>query len=283
MQQLAIAKLIAQRNYLTTVHDTANAWTGLGAALSALPQSTTTSSSFWTITGVVVYLACISMMHIASTAVMQFTAYNSTSTITIPTLIPWPNSSVVSDGSWIDAIQAMPSISLVDDLQTNGLLNNTIYDILTTSHPSFINATVNATSLQASCGLLSNISCYNSEILGFPGNLTFSTDGLGQGAVPLQGGLLDLKYLVASKLTSFLVSSFIETIPSGTNQVIFLVSPLLLQTFRLQFHIQGNSIFDLDCQPCNQYLFFLITADVEVDGFVAINKTNLGCNIIQGR
>ena len=289
VQQLAIAKLIAQRHYLTTVHDTANAWTGLGAALSTLPQSTTTPSSFWAITSVVVYLACISVMHVASTAVMQFTAYNSTSTISVPTLIPWPNTSVVSNGSWTNAIQTMPPISLVDDLQTNGLLNNTIYDILTTSHPSFTNATVNATSLQASCGLLSNVSYHNtSEIPYIPGNtphLNFSIDGLGQGAIILVGELFDLKYLVAPKLTLFLVSGPAQTIPSGINQVTFLVSPSLLisNLFRLQFHIQSFGIFDSNCQPCNQYLFFLITTDVAVDGFVANNKTNLSCNIIQGR
>ena len=225
VQQLAIAKLIAQRHYLTTVHDTANAWTGLGAALSTLLQSKTTPSSFWAITGVVVYLACTSVMHIASTAVMQFTAFNSTSTISVPTLIPWPNTSIVSNGSWTNAIQTIPPISLVDDLQTNGLFNNTIYDILTTSHPSFTNVTVNATSLQASCGLLSNISYYNAGEIpdSHVPHLNFSVDGLGQ-AISFEGELLDLEYLVVSELTLFLV----DPSPSGTNQVVFLVGLLLL-------------------------------------------------------
>ena len=183
----------------------------------------------------------------------------------------------------------MPPISLVDDLQTNGLLNNTIYDILTTSHPSFTNATVNATSLQASCGLLPNVSYHNISdnpdfVMGAP-YLNFSVDGLGKGVMILEGELLDLKYLVASKLTSFLVSGPAQTIPSGTNQVIFLVSPsfLISNLFRLQFHIQQQDLFHSNCQPCYQYLFFLITADVEVDGLVAINKTNLSFNVIQGR
>ena len=225
VQQLAIAKLIAQRNYLTTVNDTANAWTGLGAALSTLSQSKATPSSFWEITGVIVYLACISVMHIASTAVMQFTAFNSTSIISVPTLIPWPNTSIVSNGSWTNAIQTMPPISLVDDLQTNGLFNNTIYDILTTSHPSFTNVTVNATSLQASCGLLSNISYYNAGEIpdSHVPHLNFSVDGLGQ-AISFEGELLDLEYLVVSELTLFLV----DPSPSGTNQVVFLVGLLLL-------------------------------------------------------
>ena len=132
-------------------------------------------------------------MHIASSTIMQFIAFNSTSNISVQTLIAWPNSSALSNSSWIMAIQTMPPITLIDDLQTNGLLNNTIYDILTTIQPSFTNATVNATSLQASCGLLSNLSYYNSSS---PPGLNFSIEGLGQGAFSLlaNGKLLDLMY-----------------------------------------------------------------------------------------
>ena len=201
VQQLATAKLIAQRHYLTTVHDTINAWTGIGASLSALLQQKNQPPSLWAIIGVVVYLACVFVMHIASSAVLQFIAYNSTSIISVPTLVPWPNSSILADFTqWTGAIQSMPPIGLVDNLQTNGLLNNTIYDILTTSHPRFINATVNATSLQASCGLLSNISIsyYNPQMPGFSSNipqLHFSIDGLGQGSISLEGKLLDFIYI----------------------------------------------------------------------------------------
>ena len=198
VQQLATTKLIAQRHYLTTVHDIANAWTGTGAALSTLLQSGNTPSSFWAITGVAVYLACVSIMHIASTAVMQFIAYNSTSIISVPTQMFWPNSSVFSAQTWQTAIQSTPPLNLVDDLQTNGLLNNTIYGTLNTTHPSFTHAIVNATSLQASCGLLSNISCNSSRILegiGIPmPQLKFSVDGLGQGALLLLGELPDFNH-----------------------------------------------------------------------------------------
>ena len=200
MQQLAIAKLIAQRHYLTTVHDTTNAWAGIGASLSALLQQKNQPSSLWAIIGVMVYLICISVMHIASSTVLQFTTYNSTSIISVPTLVSWPNSSTLANYAWTFAIQDMPPISLADNLQTNGLLNNTIYDILTTNHSRFINATVNATSLQASCGLLSNISYHNSnQIPGFPSNipqLNFSFDDLKQEAILLTGRLWDFTYIV---------------------------------------------------------------------------------------
>ena len=182
VQQLATSKLIAQRHYLTTVHDTANAWTGIGAAVYALVQQRKLPSSIWAIIGVAMYLACVSVMHIASSTIMQFTAFNSTSTSFVQTLVSWPNSSVLSNATWLDAIQTMPSISLIDNLQTNGLLNNTIYDIITITQSSFTNAAVNATSLQASCGLLSNLSFFNSTSVGFPG-FNFSVNGLGQGTL----------------------------------------------------------------------------------------------------
>jgi hypothetical protein len=185
VQQLAISNLIAQRHYLTTVHDTANAWTGIGAAVYALLQQQNPPSSIWAMIGVVMYLACVSVIHITSSTTMQFIAFNSTSTIPVQTLIAWPNSTILSNSFWIGVIQTMPPISLTDDLQTNGLLNNTIYDILTTTQPSFTNATVNATSLQASCGLLSNLSYYNSSS---SAGLNFSVDGLGQGTFILQPG-----------------------------------------------------------------------------------------------
>ena len=37
-----------------------------------------------------------------------------------------------------------------------------------------------------------------------------------------------------------------------------------------------------NCPSCNQYLFFLITADIEVNESIAINTTDLSCKIAQG-
>ena len=37
------------------------------------------------------------------------------------------------------------------------------------------------------------------------------------------------------------------------------------------------------CPSCNQSLFFVITANVEIDGSVAIDTTHLTCNIPQGK
>ncbi|KAF8132803.1 hypothetical protein EV363DRAFT_1259252 [Boletus edulis] len=257
VQQLATSKLITERHYLTTVHDIANAWTGVGAAVSTLWQQTNLLSSIWAIIGVTLYLICISVMHISSTTIMQFTAYNSTSTISVPTTVPWPNNSVISNGSWADAIQTMPPINLIHDIQSNGLQNTTLYDILTTIQPSFTNATVNATSLQASCGLLSNLSFYTIQELG---NINFSTDGLGQGSCSFEVG----------RGLTLEVGMTVLNVPRENN----LVANLQLSTL-------GNSYVLKNCSLCYQYLFFIITADIDIDGSVITNATNLSCNIAQ--
>lgn len=85
----------------------------------------------------------------------------------------FPNATVLANGTWQMTFGGIPPNSLLSNIQTIGLLNNTLYDILTTTDPSFTNATVNATSLQANCGLLSNLTFYNttpSPILNFSVN-----------------------------------------------------------------------------------------------------------------
>ena len=116
VQQLGLSKLIAQRHFLTTVHDTANAWTGVGTAVYSLLQQQNPSSSIWLIVGVAFYLGCVSVMHIASTTIMEPTTYNSTSTVLVQTLMPWPNSTVISNDTWFDSIQTTPPIGLIDNL-----------------------------------------------------------------------------------------------------------------------------------------------------------------------
>ncbi|KAG8217910.1 hypothetical protein J3R82DRAFT_6076 [Butyriboletus roseoflavus] len=145
------------------------AWTGIGAAVYAFWQQTKVASSTWTILGVVSYLACVFTLQTASTTIMQFTAFNSSSIITIQSAIALPNATVLVNGTWPGTFQGIPPSNLLSNVQTTGLLNNTLYDILTTTDSSFTNATVNATALQANCGLLSNVT-YDS--------FNFSANGL---------------------------------------------------------------------------------------------------------
>ena len=184
-QQLAISAIIAQRHYLTAVHDIGQAWTGIGAAVYALWQLTKVASSIWTTLGVVSYLASVSTLHIASTTIVQFTAFDSSSSITIQSSMALPNATVLTNGAWTTTVLDIPPNSLLLNIQTIGLLNNTLYDILTPTDSSFKNATVNATSLQASCGLLSNLTFSDSNQTPI---IIFSVDDFGSGYLEFYNG-----------------------------------------------------------------------------------------------
>lgn len=159
------------------MHDVTQAWTGIGASVHVLWQQIRMPSSIQSMLAVVIYLACISALYIASTTIMQFTAFNSTSSISIQSEVAWPNSTVLAHSFWISQFQSIPPSGLLANIQTNGLLNNTIYDILSTSDSSFTSAIVNATSIQSNCSLLSNLTFFNSN----ESTLNFSVDGFGSG------------------------------------------------------------------------------------------------------
>jgi hypothetical protein len=193
---------------LTAVHDIAQAWTGIGAAVYTLWQQSKVASSTWTMTGVVFYLACVSTLHIASTTIMQFTAFNSSSIITVQSAVAFPDN---IGGLWEATFQSIPPGSLLSNIQTTGLLNNTLYDILPTTDPNFINATVNATSLQANCRLLSNLTFSDS---GPSPTLNFSVNNFGSGGFVLYGDgefvKLSIKYFAL-----FMALHNLESILSG--------------------------------------------------------------------
>ena len=78
----------------------------------------------------------------------------------------------------------------------------------------------------------------------------------------------------------------VETIPSVVNQVVDLGTIEQVRTsviFKFLWkliHVKDGSD---NCPSCDLYLFFLITANIEVNESVAINTTNLSYNIAQGK
>lgn len=179
-QQLAVHKIITQRHCLTVLNDITQAWTSIGASVYALWQQTGVSSSPWRILGVVVYLACVSTLHIASSTIMQFTAFNSTSTVSVQSAVAWTGNPIFSNIS-SNVVPVFPPDGLSSNFKTTGLHNNTVYDILDQTGSGFTSAVVNATSFQVNCGLLSNLSFSNAiDPLGF------SMPGLGTAYLSFQ-------------------------------------------------------------------------------------------------
>ena len=159
IQRLAIFAVMAKRQQLTAIHDICGAWNGIGAAIHTLWQQTKVVSSPSTILLILVYLSCISGLHIISSSVIQFEVFNNTITSVVPSTLSWPASSI--DLTSLDWASASPLTSLWPLLPTaRGLTGNMLYDV-PTSDDAYTGAVVNTTTISAECGLLSNASVGN--------------------------------------------------------------------------------------------------------------------------
>ena len=153
-QRLAVSKFLSCRQKLTAIHDVSGAWSGLGAATAMLWNQTKLAASTKATFLVFLYLACVSVLHVASPTIMEFEAYNATTTTAVPSKSTWPDPSV--NLSSLDMAAVGPLIPLMHSLSglsTDGLINNTLYDTFTKT-PQMINASVNASTIRANCGLL---------------------------------------------------------------------------------------------------------------------------------
>ncbi|KIJ58816.1 hypothetical protein HYDPIDRAFT_33779 [Hydnomerulius pinastri MD-312] len=157
-QRLALSGAVARRQMLTAVHDTFAAWNGLGASINVLWQQTEVAASVWSTLAIVVYLTCISVLHIASSSIIQFQAFNNTITSNLPSTSMWPGTSVnLSALHWSALAPVVPLMRQLPGLTIEGCTNATLYDVPTEAS-NFLNGSVTATTLRARCGLLSNIS-----------------------------------------------------------------------------------------------------------------------------
>ena len=138
---------------LTQIHDICGAWAGFGAALDALWQQTKVASSVLPIALVAMYFACISVLHVTSSTLMQFQVFNDTTTILyFVQEPPWPDTSVdLASLDWAAMASLVPFLRDFFGNEPLGLVNSTLYD-------PYVNATVHANTLNANCGLLTNLS-----------------------------------------------------------------------------------------------------------------------------
>ncbi|KAF8436199.1 hypothetical protein L210DRAFT_3762315 [Boletus edulis BED1] len=179
VQRLAIYAAMAKQQKLTTIHDVCGAWNSIGAAIHTLWHQTKVMSSPSTILLVLAYLSCISGLHIISSSVIQFEAFNNTIVNVVPSTLAWPYSSV--NLTSIDWASVFPLAALWPLLSSaKGLSGNVLYDVPISNDP-YIEAVVNTTSISADCGLLSNslVGNWNSA------QGTFFVNVTGLGEVPL--------------------------------------------------------------------------------------------------
>ena len=178
-QRLALIDLISRPQKLTATHDVSGAWSGLGAAIATLWQQTNVAASTRATLLVFLYLSCISILHVASPTIMEFQAYNATSTMTVPSNTTSPDLSI--NLTILDMATTAPLVPLVFNnltgLSTDGLINSTLYDTFPKT-PQMVNASVNAKTIQANCGLLSNLTYTSYQDV--VENISASMSGIGE-------------------------------------------------------------------------------------------------------
>ncbi|KAH7903079.1 hypothetical protein BJ138DRAFT_1120757, partial [Hygrophoropsis aurantiaca] len=154
-RRLALSYNFSRRQILTSIHDKSEAWTGIGAALSGLWDQTKIKTSMGASIAVTVYLLSISTLHITSSSIMQLQTFNATITVPVSTTVGWPDESIDLAGlTWSSIDPFIPAASQLATLSTVGISNSTIYDLVSLNS-GFGEAIVNATTVSASCSLLS--------------------------------------------------------------------------------------------------------------------------------
>jgi hypothetical protein len=131
---------------------------------------------------VAIYLACISVLHVVSSTLVQFQTFNTTMTTSVPTALGWQDNSLANSSTWNvnwGAITAsLPVVNQLPGLVSAGLSNTTIYDTPQTISIAG-NATVNATIITSHCGLLPNVTysvnTSTASVLSTSGDAVFMT------------------------------------------------------------------------------------------------------------
>ncbi|KAG1896825.1 uncharacterized protein F5891DRAFT_1052361 [Suillus fuscotomentosus] len=156
MQRLTFLKNMMRRQTVTALHDTVNAWKGLGSALECLWQQSTIPASRWSILSITAYLACVFSLHVVSSSIIQLQTFNSTVDASATKFSYWPSPGVdMMAIQWHTISASVPTLGRFANLQGMGLYGATLYDIIqSTDTPG--RAIVNASSFRANCGLVRN-------------------------------------------------------------------------------------------------------------------------------
>ena len=176
---------MSTRQTLTAVHDISGAWNGIGAAINTLWQQTQIVSAPSAILLTLAYLGCISGLHIVSSSVVQFEAFNNTVTSLVPSTLAWPSPSVnLSTLTWGTI---SPLLTLWPLFSTaKGLSGSTLYDVPSSGY-TYTGAVVQATTLTADCGLLSNLSVGTLNTTSSKDIFYVNVSGLGEVMLPVSG------------------------------------------------------------------------------------------------
>ncbi|KAF7377224.1 hypothetical protein MSAN_00142300 [Mycena sanguinolenta] len=156
-QKLAMQSGAGSRS-LTAVHDSISSWRGFGSALSVLHNQVALPASVLQSLIVVGYLGAISILHITIPATFSAETFDTLISLDVPTVgLPDYNASYIN--SSYDFTSAFPSRFLpwfgnLQDSQTVGLFNGTLYEVLQGPNLGPGIANVSAAAINMSCGYI---------------------------------------------------------------------------------------------------------------------------------
>ncbi|OAX40020.1 hypothetical protein K503DRAFT_768992 [Rhizopogon vinicolor AM-OR11-026] len=156
MQRLTLLRNLTRRQTLTALHDTVNAWSGLGSALECLWLQTTITASWWWIVSITVYLTCVFTLHVVSSSIIQLQTFNATVDASATMLSHWPSPDTdMMEIQWQTISALIPTLDRFASPRNMGLDGATLYDVIQPNNISG-SAVINATTLRADCGLVPN-------------------------------------------------------------------------------------------------------------------------------
>ncbi|KAJ7112172.1 hypothetical protein C8R44DRAFT_741877 [Mycena epipterygia] len=175
-QKLSMRQSIKTDQTLTTTHDTAAAWAGIGSSIYCLWNQRTLPATTVGVLSILLYLGSILVLHITTPALFALETFNSTRSVSVgtqglPTYM-WPSNisnSADGDSAMDDTINnlreyAQNSLAffppVVESSKAPGLWGGTLYEVPDVN-TAVGNVTVNATGFNISCRYMNDMEAQN--------------------------------------------------------------------------------------------------------------------------
>ncbi|KAF7341200.1 hypothetical protein MVEN_01855200 [Mycena venus] len=156
MQQQATLSNIRKYCTLTTMHDKLSCWSGIGSSLSTLYNQISLPVSVLTTLSITAYLLALSALHVTTPALLSVETFNLSSSFEASLLggPQWNDSHYNTTLTYVQYVaEFLPWIRNLDQAQTPGLFNGSLYDVSTKVYPGGT-ANVSAIGFNITCGYI---------------------------------------------------------------------------------------------------------------------------------
>ncbi|KAJ7751923.1 hypothetical protein DFH07DRAFT_825880 [Mycena maculata] len=178
-QTLAISCAVRKYSTITSTHDSLTSWAGVGSSLSTLYNQISLPASVAATSSIFAYLAAISLLHVTTPALFSVETFNLAVQTTVETegVPEWNDTNHNATLAYIENMaQFLPWIGNLDQSQTPGLFNGTLYDVLVEAYPGQI-ANVSALGFNITCGYLPAVEVGVSPPVDGFYNISFTSTG----------------------------------------------------------------------------------------------------------